>query len=67
MTAGPPLIVTRPEPGNAATVRRARAMGFAVHAMPLFAAHPVDDPAVLWDLDTPADYEKLIKTQPGWA
>ncbi len=42
MTDGPPLIVTRPEPGNAATVERARTMGFDVRAMPLFAAHPVD-------------------------
>src|SRR3546814_8743187 len=42
MKGGPPLIVTRPEPGNTATTLRARAMGFEVHAMPLFAARPVD-------------------------
>lgn len=25
--------------------------------------HEVDDPAVLWDLDTPGDYERLVATQ----
>ena len=57
MTVGPPLIVTRPEPGNAATVRRARAMGFAVHAMPLFAAHPVE-----WRAPAAEDFDALLLT-----
>ena len=42
MTGGLPLIVTRPEPGNAATVERAREMGFDARAMPLFAARALD-------------------------
>lgn len=44
MTDGPPLIVTRPEPGNAATVGRARKMGFDARAMPLFDARPLEWP-----------------------
>lgn len=57
MTQGPPLIVTRPEPGNAATVRRARAAGFDVHAAPLFAAHPVD-----WRAPVAEDFDALLLT-----
>ena len=57
MTGGLPLIVTRPEPGNAATARRARAMGFEVHAVPLFAAHPVD-----WRAPAAEDFDALLLT-----
>lgn len=57
MTGGPPLIVTRPEPGNAATTRRARAMGFDVHAMPLFAARPLD-----WRAPAARDFDALLLT-----
>ena len=57
MSGGPPLIVTRPEPGNAATTERARAMGFDVHAMPLFAAHPVD-----WRAPAAKDFDALLLT-----
>ena len=57
MTGGPPLIVTRPEPGNATTVQRARVMGFEVHAMPLFAAQPVD-----WRVPASEDFDALLLT-----
>ncbi|SEH16155.1 uroporphyrinogen-III synthase [Sphingopyxis sp. YR583] len=57
MTASPPLIVTRPEPGNAATVERARAMGFEAFAMPLFDARPVD-----WTPPRAGDYDALLLT-----
>src|SRR3546814_14747857 len=57
MKGGPPLIVTRPEPGNTATTRRARAMGFEVHAMPLFAARPVD-----WRAPAAQDFDALLLT-----
>jgi len=54
---GLPLIVTRPEPGNAATTGRARAMGFDVRAMPLFAAHPLP-----WDVPTSENFDALLLT-----
>ena len=57
MTDGPPLIVTRPEPGNAATVEWASAMGFDAHAMPLFAARPVD-----WMPPQAGDFDALLLT-----
>lgn len=57
MTDGPPLIVTRPEPGNAATVERARAMGFDARAMPLFAAHAID-----WRSPAPENFDALLLT-----
>ncbi len=57
MTGAPPLIVTRPEPGNAATVARARALGFDVHAMPLFAARPLE-----WTAPDAGDFDALLVT-----
>ena len=57
MTGGLPLIVTRPEPGNAATVERATAMGFDVHATPLFAARPVE-----WRAPAAGDFDALLLT-----
>ncbi|MBR2171682.1 uroporphyrinogen-III synthase [Sphingopyxis sp.] len=57
MTDGLPLIVTRPEPGNAATVERARAMGFDARAMPLFAARAID-----WRLPASGDFDALLLT-----
>ncbi len=57
MTDGPPLIVTRPEPGNAATVERARAMGFDARAMPLFAARAID-----WAAPAATDFDALLLT-----
>lgn len=52
-----PLIVTRPEPGNAATVQRAKAMGFDVRAMPLFAARPL-----AWRAPAAGDFDALLLT-----
>lgn len=57
MNGGAPLIVTRPEPGNAATVARARSLGLDVHAMPLFAARPLD-----WAPPAAADFDALLLT-----
>ena len=55
MTGGLPLIVTRPEPGNAATVERAREMGFDARAMPLFAARALD-----WAAPPVEDFDALL-------
>lgn len=57
MTGGLPLIVTRPEPGNAATVERAREMGFDARAMPLFAARALD-----WAAPPVEDFDALLLT-----
>lgn len=57
MTGGLPLIVTRPEPGNAATVKRARGLGLDARAMPLFAAHPQG-----WTVPKVADFDALLLT-----
>ncbi|WP_168454718.1 uroporphyrinogen-III synthase [Sphingopyxis microcysteis] len=57
MSGGLPLVVTRPEPGNSATIARAAALGLDARAMPLFAAHPID-----WALPAPANYDALLLT-----
>lgn len=57
MTDSPPLIVTRPEPGNAATVGRARALGLNARAMPLFAAAPL-----AWAVPDAQDFDALLLT-----
>ena len=57
MTGSRPLIVTRPEPGNGATVARARAMGLDARAMPLFAARPLE-----WTAPAAADFDALLLT-----
>lgn len=57
MTGGRPLIVTRPEPGNSATVERARAMGLDARAIPLFAARPLE-----WTAPAVADFDALLLT-----
>lgn len=41
MSSGLPLIVTRPDPGGAATVGRAKALGLDARHLPLFAANPM--------------------------
>lgn len=41
MSSGLPLIVTRPDPGGAATVGRAKALGLDAHYLPLFTAAPL--------------------------
>lgn len=57
MTRGLPLIVTRPEPGNATTVARAAALGLDARAMPLFAAR-----ALPWTPPAVADFDVLLLT-----
>lgn len=57
MTDGLPLIVTRPEPGNAATVERARKQGFDARAMPLFAARAIE-----WAVPVSGDFDALLLT-----
>lgn len=57
MNGAAPLIVTRPEPGNAATVARARALGFDVRAIPLFAARPLE-----WTAPDADDFDALLLT-----
>ncbi|WP_411340042.1 uroporphyrinogen-III synthase [Sphingopyxis sp. J-6] len=57
MTAGLPLLVTRPDPGGAATVERARALGLDARPMPLFEAH-----ALPWTAPDPADFDAMLVT-----
>ena len=57
MTTGLPLIVTRPDPGGAATVDRAKALGLDVHHMPLFAAKPLP-----WTPPATLDFDALLVT-----
>lgn len=52
-----PVIVTRAEPGNAATVARARNLGLDVRAVPMFAAH-----ALGWQAPDPDDFDALLLT-----
>lgn len=54
---GLPLIVTRPDPGGAATVARAAALDLDAHHMPLFAAH-----ALPWAAPDPARFDALLIT-----
>ena len=51
------LAVLRPEPGNAATVARAGAAGFATVSLPLFAVQPL-----AWSAPSAADFDALILT-----
>ncbi len=51
------VVVTRPEPGNAATVARARALGLDAEAMPLFAAR-----SLAWRAPDAGDYDVLLLT-----
>lgn len=57
MTIGLPVIVTRPEPGNAATVERAKKMGLDARAMPLFAARALE-----WVVPASANFDALLFT-----
>ena len=57
MTGRLPLIVTRPEPGNAATVERAKKLGFDARAMPLFAAR-----SLKWTVPAAEDFDALLLT-----
>lgn len=57
MTANLPLVVTRPEPGNAATVERASKLGFDVRAMPLFAARSLE-----WNAPAAGNFDAMLLT-----
>ena len=57
MTESVPLIVTRPQPGNAATVERARALGLDARAVPLFAARPLE-----WEVPQAGRFDALLLT-----
>lgn len=50
-----PAIVVRPEPGNAATVQAARALGIAAQGWPLF-----EVAAMAWDCPDPAGFDALL-------
>ncbi|HUQ12659.1 MAG TPA: uroporphyrinogen-III synthase [Novosphingobium sp.] len=50
-----PLVVVRPEPGNAATVAAARALGLEARAVPLFEIEPV-----AWRPPDPATFDSLL-------
>lgn len=52
-----PLVVLRPEPGNAATVARAGELGLDAHGVPLFATRPLD-----WTPPDPAPYVGVLLT-----
>lgn len=52
-----PVLVTRPEPGNAATVTRAKALGLDAYAVPLFAARPLP-----WRATEVAGHDALLLT-----
>ncbi|HMN55273.1 MAG TPA: uroporphyrinogen-III synthase, partial [Sphingopyxis sp.] len=57
MTGDLPLVVTRADPGGAATVARARAVGLDARPMPLFAAR-----ALAWSPPDPAGFDALLLT-----
>ncbi|WP_298191523.1 uroporphyrinogen-III synthase [Novosphingobium sp.] len=50
-----PVVVIRPEPGNAATVAAARELGLDAHAFPLFDMAPAP-----WAVPDPAPYRALL-------
>jgi len=50
-----PLLILRPEPGNAASVTAARALGLAVFGAPLFAVRPV-----AWQAPPPARFAAIL-------
>jgi len=57
MSALLPLVVTRADPGGAATAARAAAMGLDVRHLPLFEARALD-----WSIPDPADFDALLIT-----
>ena len=57
MSGSLPLLVTRPEPGNSATIARAAALGLDAYAMPLFAAR-----ALPWTAPAPQDFDAILLT-----
>ncbi|SKB42455.1 uroporphyrinogen-III synthase [Sphingopyxis flava] len=57
MSKGLPLIVTRPDPGGATTVLRARKVGLDARHCPLFAVHPL-----AWTVPDPVQFDALLLT-----
>lgn len=55
MTLQPPIVVVRPEPGNAATVAAAKALGLAAVGQPIFTVQAVD-----WTCPDPQAFDALI-------
>lgn len=55
MSTGLPIIVIRPEPGNAATVAAGSALGLPIHGHPLFAVMPLP-----WSAPPPGDVDALL-------
>ena len=55
--SGLPVIVLRPEPGNAETVARLAAMGIAATSLPLFIVEPV-----AWDVPSTLMFDALLLT-----
>ena len=51
------IIVLRPEPGAAATLRWARERGLEAHAIPLFDVEPIE-----WPVPDPSDFDALLLT-----
>jgi len=51
------LVILRPEPGAAASVERAIALGLETRAMPLFAVEPVP-----WEVPDPGNFDALLLT-----
>lgn len=52
-----PMVILRPEPGNAATAARAAALGLEVRALPLFRTVPL-----AWDAPDADDFDALLLT-----
>ena len=57
MNAARPVWVLRPEPGNAATCDRLKAMGRMAVSIPLFTVEPM-----AWDVPDAADHDALLLT-----
>jgi uroporphyrinogen-III synthase len=55
-----PLLIIRPEPGNASTVARARSFELDTRGIPLFALRPV-----AWDPPDPKPYVGVLLTSAG--
>lgn len=57
MSEGLPLLVTRADPGGAATVERARAAGLDARHIPLFAAR-----SLAWEAPRPVGFDAILLT-----
>ena len=55
MSGRPPVVVIRPEPGNAATIAAGQALGLPMHGHPLSAVQPLP-----WIAPSPDDFDALL-------